>query len=75
MNHVFSLQDVYSLFFSQYPDVLTTYDVQEILGISNKTLYHLLHTSQLRSIKVGHCYRIPKIYLLQYLGIVSFDNP
>ena len=64
----------YSLFFCEYPDVLTTKDVREILGISTKTLLHLIHTGQLRSIKVGRSYRIPKLYLLQFLEISSDDK-
>lgn len=61
---------LYNLFFKEYPDVLTTKDIQNILGISSKTVFRLLHSGQIKSIKVGRNFRIPKIYLLQYLGLV-----
>lgn len=74
MNTKFTIEQSYSLFFRDYPDVLTTKDTREILGVSNKTLLHLIHTEQLRSIKVGRSYRIPKLYLLQFLGIIANEN-
>lgn len=74
MNTKLTIAQFYSLFFTDYPDVLTTNDTCEILGVSTKTLLHLIHAGQLRSIKVGRSYRIPKLYLLQFLRIFSVDN-
>ena len=65
----------YNLFFKEYPDVLTTKDLQSILGISSKTVFRLLHSGQIKSIKVGRNFRIPKIYLLQYLGLLQDEIP
>lgn len=64
------IEHSYNLFLKEYPDVLTTKDLQSILGISGKTVFRLLHSGQIKSIKVGRNFRIPKIYLLQYLGLV-----
>ena len=61
----------YNHFFKEYSDVLTTKDVQTILGISNKTILKLLHSGKIKSIRIGRTFRIPKIYLLQYLGLIS----
>ena len=74
MNHPITMDQAYSIIFMDYPDVMSTKDAQKILGISNKTLLHLIHTEQLRSIKVGRSYRIPKLYLLQFLGIIANEN-
>ena len=74
MNTKLTIAQSYSLFFTDYPDVLTTKDTRKILGVSTKTLLHLIHAGQLRSIKVGRSYRIPKLYLLQFLGIISDEN-
>ena len=63
-------EHLYNLFLKEYPDVLTTKDLQNILGISSKTVFGLLHSGQIKSIKVGRNFRIPKIYLLQYLGLI-----
>ena len=70
MIHPTENQHLYNLFFKEYPDVLTTKDLQNILGISGKTVFRLLHSGQIKSIKVGRNFRIPKIYLLQYLGLI-----
>ena len=70
MKHLSKTELSYTLFLKEYPDVLTTKDLQSILGISGKTVSRLLHSGQIKSIKVGRNFRIPKIYLLQYLGLV-----
>ena len=74
MNHLLKTEHSYNLFLKEYPDVLTTKDLQNILGISGKTVFRLLHSGQIKSIKVGRNFRIPKIYLLQYLGLVSNET-
>ena len=70
MNNPRLTSQTYNTFFKEYPDVLTTKDLQTILGISSKTVFRLLHSEQIKSIKVGRNFRIPKIFLLQYLGLV-----
>ena len=70
MNHPTKTEHLYTLFLNEYPDILTTKDLQSILGISGKTVFRLLHSGQIKSIKVGRNFRIPKIYLLQYLGLI-----
>lgn len=74
MNHLISSEHAYNPFFNEYPDVLTTKDVQTILGISNKTLLKLLHTEKIKYIKIGRTFRIPKLYLLQYLGLIPDES-
>ena len=71
MKQPIEIEYSYTLFLKEYPDVLTTKDLQSILGISGKTVFRLLHSGQIKSIKVGRNFRIPKIYLLQYLGLFS----
>ena len=52
---------------TEYPDVLTPEDVMEFLSIGRNTVYNILKTGELPSIKIGKQYRIPKRYVLQYL--------
>lgn len=54
-------------FLPEYPEVLTSEDVEKILQLSKPTLYKLLDNGDIKCIKVGHKYRVPKLYLLQYL--------
>lgn len=70
MKYLIKTKQSYNMFFTEYPDVLTTKDLQNILGISGKTVFRLLHSGQIKSIKVGRNFRVPKIYLLQYLGLI-----
>lgn len=73
MNYPIQENNAYDMIFKDYPDVLTTKDLQNILGISGKTVFWLLHSDQIKSIKVGRSFRIPKIYLLQFLGLIPED--
>ena len=41
----------------------------DALGVSKKTGYKLLQTKAVMSVKVGRAYRIPKIYVLNYLQV------
>lgn len=64
-----SIKQSYKLFFSEYPDVLTVPDVCKILGASDKTVRSYLRSGELRSLKVGRSYRIPKLFLMEYMGL------
>ncbi len=74
MTQLLTVEQAYNLYFREYPDVLSTKQVRKILDISDKTLLNLLHEGHISSIKVGRSYRIPKFFLLQYLGIVSQEK-
>ena len=52
-----------------YPDVLNTKQLCEILQISLQKCYQLLQNGDIKSIKIGSYYRIPKVYIFEYLGI------
>lgn len=50
-----------------YPDVLTVKDVADVLHIGINTAYSLLQTGEIKSCKIGRIYRVPKVYLSEYL--------
>jgi excisionase family DNA binding protein len=75
MSSQVNLEESYNLFFKDYPDVLNTKQLSEILGVCEKTALSLLNRQEIGSFKIGRPYRIPKLYLLQYLGIVHPENP
>ena len=52
-----------------YPDVLTVEETSELLGVCTKTVYNLIKRGELKKLNVGRVFRIPKIYVLAYLGI------
>jgi DNA binding domain, excisionase family len=48
---------------SHYPDVLDVLQVSEILHISDKSVYKMLRNGELKHVRIGTAYRIPKLYL------------
>ncbi len=54
--------------FSEYPDVVTVKQMCTMLGgISMKTAYQLLETGKIRYLKIGKSFKIPKIFIIDYL--------
>ena len=52
-----------------YPDLLKVPEVSLLLGVSKKTVYNLLKSGQIKKKKVGRAYRIPKVYITEFLEI------
>lgn len=55
---------------NDYPDVMSIDEMCRALSIGKKTGYKLLQTGQIRFLKIGRAYRIPKINLLEYLQVI-----
>lgn len=60
--------------FSAYKDVLTVDEVQNVLRIGRTTAYRLIRNGDIKSIRIGHNYKIPKRYLLDYLFPICYDE-
>ena len=58
---------------SDYEEVLLPKDIMEILHISRSTVYKLLDTGEIKSIRVGNAYRIPKRNLTAFMFPESKD--
>ena len=50
-----------------YNDILLPQDLQKILHTGRNTIYSYLLEGRIRSIKIGGKYRIPKLYLLEFM--------
>lgn len=49
-----------------------TYTVQEvskILGVSTKSIYELIKSEKLKHCRIGKAIRIPKQYILDFMGV------
>lgn len=54
--------------FDSFPDVVEVDDLRKMLGgISKKLAYRLLAEKEIRSVKVGRTYKIPKVCVIEYL--------
>lgn len=49
------------------PLMLRVKDLEPILGISHNTAYELVRSGQIRSVRIGRCYRIPRDAVAEYL--------
>jgi len=69
-----STYKAYDTVFHGYPDILDVKHVSELLGVSSKTVYRLLNEGTLDSLKVGRAFKIPKLYLLQYIKVMGYTQ-
>lgn len=56
---------------SDYLDVLCPNDITKILSVGKNTVYKLLKYHTIQSIKIGKQYKIPKVFVIQYLLTVN----
>ena len=58
--------------FEEYPDVVEVDDLRKMLGgISRKLAYRLLANQEIKSVRIGRAYKIPKLSVIEYLTRVS----
>lgn len=53
--------------FDSFRDVLSVQEAYNALHIGKNTLYNLLKSGIINSIRIGKKYLIPKIYLIDYI--------
>jgi len=51
----------------EYGDILLPEDLQKILHAGRNTIYKYLAEGKIRSLMIGGKYKIPKLYLLEFL--------
>ncbi len=61
------IKEWYAIMFPEYPDIVTVKELQAMLGISRHLAYDLLAEGEIRGIKVGNAYRIPKVNVICYV--------
>lgn len=61
------LNEVSSLMFKDYPDCVSVFELQQMLGIKRTKTYELLKCGDIKSIKIGKDYKISKINVISYL--------
>ena len=69
-----TMNEMYNVILSDYPDVMNIEDMSKALSISTKTGYKLIREGKVTAMKVGRTYRIPKIHLLNYLQIMNMND-
>ena len=51
----------------KYPDVLNVKQLCEVLGIGKNTAYKLLKNREIKALRIGTVYKIPKREVIKYL--------
>lgn len=54
--------------FDQLPLVLSVSQVAQVLSLGRDTTYGLVRSGHIRSVRVGHQYRVPKAAVMEYLS-------
>ena len=63
-----NLKENYSLMFTSYSDIVDIIQMREMLGGIGITLaYKLLKQRNIKSLKIGREYKIPKCCIIEYL--------
>lgn len=52
---------------NNYPEVITVEELLDILSIGRNTPYRLLKAGEIKSIKIGHTYRIPILSVKEFI--------
>mgnify|MGYP000007196745 FL=1 len=63
----------YTQLFQNYPDVVSTLQLSEMLGVCERTVYQLLMTNQIKHFRIGRAYRIPKVNVIAFMESESAD--
>lgn len=59
---------------NKYPDVLTVKEAKEILRIGMNSMYYILQSGELKSIKIGRIYKIKKENVIEYINRKSKER-
>ena len=61
------MKEIYATMFAEYPEILNTADLQNMLGISRHLAYKLMADGYIPGVKIGNSYRIPKFNVISYM--------
>lgn len=64
----------YNNIFTEYPDIVSRKDMQNMLGIGNNTAFNLLNSGEINSIRIGNTHKIPKINIIAFLNKHTLQN-
>ncbi len=54
--------------FQNYPDIVSVDQVCEMLHVGKNSAYDLLHANQIKHVRVGRKYIIPKTAIINFVG-------
>ena len=57
----------YQVMFTDFPDIVSVLQLQQMLSISRQLAYELIGNGSIKAVKVGNSYRIPKVSVISYM--------
>ena len=57
--------------FTEYDEILSIEDVMEILHIGKNSVYSLLKSNEIRNIRVGKRYIVPKQSVINFINAIT----
>lgn len=57
----------YQVMFTDFPDIVSVLQLQQMLSISRQLAYELIGNGSIKAVKVGNSYRIPKVSVIGYM--------
>lgn len=62
------IKEQYSKMFSNYPDIIDIEQMRNMLGGISRTLaYRLIKENEVKAMKIGRQYKIPKANIISYI--------
>lgn len=61
------LKEIYKLMFPEYPDIVYVRQLQKMLGVSRHLAYDLINDGEIKGVKIGNSYKIPKVNVIDYV--------
>ena len=62
-----NVRENYNMLFTAYPDLVDINQLKEMLGIGITLAYRLVREKNIKSIKVGREYKIPKANVISFV--------
>ena len=59
--------ELYSIMFSEYPDLVDIAQLQKMLGIGRHMAYSLVNNGSIGGLKIGRSFKIPKVNVINYI--------
>ena len=60
--------------FENYPDIVNIENMMSMLGIGKSSAYALLQSNQIRHVKIGRKYIVPKKSVVDFLGSMCYNE-
>lgn len=60
--------------FSEYPDIISVYDLMKMLNVCKSTAYSLLQSNQILHVRVGKKYVIPKKSVVEFIACACYNH-